>query len=307
MLTVLMATYNGERTLARVLAAYCDLEPPSGGWKLVIVDNGSTDRTKQIISSFETRLPLSYFFEPARGKSTALNTGLRHLGGDLVVMTDDDALPRPDWLVQMRIAADAQPSFSIFGGAIIAHWEVPPEAWVLKWQCGILSITDPDWEEGPISATRIYGPNLAVRSEVIKAGHRFDTSLGPTSSSYQMGEDTDFLQRLSKAGYRAWHCKQAVVRHMIRKDQLNREWVLRRAFPLGRAEYRRELRDEPNSPTLLLGMPRYAIREVFSQAARFLNATLTQDADRAFGERWRLHYLVGRAIEGRALHKRARN
>jgi len=221
-------------------------------------------------------------------------------------MTDDDVLPTSDWLSQLRIAADAQPNFSIFGGTIVPHWELPPENWFLKWQWGILSITDPSREEGPIAATRIYGPNMAVRSDLIKAGYRFDTSLGPAGSRYQMGEDTDFLQRLEKAGHKAWHCKHAVVGHMIRKDQVKKEWVLRRALPFGRAEYRRELRDEPNPPASLLGIPRYAIREILTQAVRFVSATLTQDAAAAFSERWQLHYLVGRAIEGRALHGRGR-
>ena len=45
MLTVLIATRNGAATLPRVLASYTQLEPPTGGWKLVVVDNGSTDGT----------------------------------------------------------------------------------------------------------------------------------------------------------------------------------------------------------------------------------------------------------------------
>jgi len=303
MITVLMATHNGARTLPEVLDAYCKLDSPDGGWKLVIVDNGSTDRTKEIITSFRSRLPLTYVFEPALGKSTALNTGLRNITGDLVVMTDDDGLPRPDWLVQMRVAADSQPSFSIFGGAIVPHWEIPPEDWILPfWP--VLTITDPAWEEGPTVVARVSGANIAVRFEIIKAGYRFDTSLGPVGPRYQMGDETDFLQRLGKAGFRAWHCKRAVVAHMILKDQMKQEWVLRRAVPSGRADYRREFRDSPSSLALLLGIPRYMIREILTQAIRLGHAKFSQNADTVFRERWRLHYLVGRAIEGQILHKK---
>ena len=304
MLTVLMPTCNGAKTLPEVLDAYCKLESPDGGWKLIIVDNGSTDSTKEIIASFRSRLPLIYVFEPTLGKSVALNTGLLSITGDLVVMTDDDALPRPDWLVQMRLAADSQPSFSIFGGAIVPHWEVPPENWILEWTDGTLAITDPAWEEGPIVVTRVYGPNMAVRSEIIKAGFKFDTSLGPAGSRYQCGDETDFLQRLANSGFRAWHCKRAVVAHMIRKDQMKKEWVLRRAIALGRAYYRwQHMQYSPAPPVLLLGIPRYMIREILEQAVRVARAKLSQDANIVFEERWRLHYLVGRAIEGRILYK----
>lgn len=304
MLSVLIATHNGARTLPEVLNDFCKLDSPDGGWKLIIVDNGSTDSTKEIIASFRSRLPVTYAFEPVLGKSVAQNTGLPNVAGDLVVFTDDDALPRPDWLVQMRVAADSQPSFSIFGGSIVPHWEIPPEDWILKIDGSILAITDPAWEEGPIAAPRVYGPNMAVRSEVLKAGYRFDTSLGPVGPRYRMGEDTDFVQGLGKAGFRAWHCKRAVVAHMIRRDQMKKEWVLRRAVPSGRANYRRELRDSPSSPTLLLGVPRYIVREILTQALRLARAKFSQDADMVFRERWRLHYLVGCAIEGRIVHKK---
>ena len=305
MLSVLMATYNGAGTLPEVLNAYCKLKSPDGGWKLLIVDNGSTDSTKEIIACFRSRLPLTYIFEPTLGKSAALNTGLLSVTGDLVVMTDDDALPRPDWLVQMRVAADSQPSFSIFGGAIVPHWEIPPEDWILAWQCPTLTITDPAWEEGPIVVGRLSGPNMAVRSEVIEAGYRFDTSLGPVGPRYQMGEEADFLQRLGKAGFRAWYCKRAVVAHMIRRDQMKKEWVLRRAVPLGRAHSRWEYRElSQTPPVLLLGIPRYMIREILAQAIHVARAKLSQDEDTVFKKRWRLHYLVGRAIEGRILFKK---
>jgi glycosyltransferase involved in cell wall biosynthesis len=299
-----MAIHNGAKTLPDVLDSYCKLDSPNGGWKLVIVDNGSTDNTKEIIFSFRSRLPLTYVFEPKLGKSAALNTGLRSIEGDLVVMTDDDALPRPDWLAQMRDAADSQPSFAIFAGAIIPHWAVPPEDWILKFQNGTLAITDPAWEEGPLVGARVFGPNMAVRSEVIKAGYRFDVSVGPVGGRYRMGEEADFFQVLRKAGFTQWHCKRAVVAHMILREHMNKKWVLRRAAPAGGADYRRELRDGPYySPKLLFGMPRYLIREILAQAIRFGRAMLFQDADTIFMERWRLHYLAGRAIEGRYLHR----
>ncbi len=304
MLTVVIPTHNGARTLPVVLDAYCKLRSPEGEWKLVIVDNGSTDSTKDIIHSFESRLPLIYVFESVLGKSAAQNSGLRHVSGDLVLLTDDDALPNPDWLVQMRSAADSHPSYSIFGGSIIPRWEIPPESWILKLDGSILTITDPEWEEGPIPAPRIYGPNMAVRSSVLAAGFSFDTSLGPVGRIYRMGEDTDFLQRIGKAGFRAWYCKGAVVAHMIRSHQMKKKWVLRRAFPLGRATYRREYIDRPTSPKLLLGLPRYLIREILTQAVSLGRAKFSQDADRVFLERWRLHYLVGRAAEGRALARK---
>ena len=307
MITVLMATHNGADTLPQVLEAYCKLDPPNHEWRLIVVDNGSTDRTKDVIGSFKSNLPLTYVYEPKLGKNVALNAGLLHAHGDFMVMTDDDAVPKPDWLLQMCLAADSQPSFSIFGGAIVPQWEVPPKDWILKWQYSTLGITHPDWDEGPIPAVRVYGANMAVRAEVINAGYRFNTSIGSVGSRYRRGGETDFVERLEKAGFRAWHCKRAVSAHMILKDQMTRKWVLRGAMASGSADYRREFKAYPKSSALLFGFPRYMIREILTQATDLITARFIQDADTAFNERWRLHYLIGRAISARSLYNEWQN
>ncbi len=128
MLTVLMATRNRARILGEVLDSYGRLQPPSSGWKLVVVDNGSTDETAPVIASFANRLPLHSVREPKLGKNFALNTALGLVEGDLVVFTDDDAFPASDWLLQLRKAADTQPGYSMFGGTIVPRWEAPLQA-----------------------------------------------------------------------------------------------------------------------------------------------------------------------------------
>ena len=68
---------------------------------------------------------------------------------------------------------------------------------------------------------------MAIRAEVFAAGYRFNVQLGPRGRNYPMGAETELTLRLANAGFTAWHCKQAVVEHIIRKFQLNRAWILR--------------------------------------------------------------------------------
>jgi GT2 family glycosyltransferase len=241
MLTVLLATRNGARTLPRVLDAYCDLDMPVGDWKLVIVDNGSTDGTSAIVSSFSDRLPLEYLVEPRPGKNVALNTGLQSVAGDLVVLTDDDTVPQPDWLCVLREAADSHPDFDVIGGSVAPQWEVEPPSWIRDAvPLGPTYTISEAWlTEGPVSAFFVFGPNMAVRSEVFAAGHLFNPAIGPRPSrSYPMGSETEFLIRVTAAGFRAWHTPTAVVHHIIRKRQLQLSWILGRATRFGRGQYR---------------------------------------------------------------------
>jgi glucosyl-dolichyl phosphate glucuronosyltransferase len=132
MITVIFATRNGMRTIPAVLESYLRLEVPRGGWKLVVVDNASTDRSREAIESFQDRLPLTSLSEKTPGKNAALNAAIAHIEGDLVVLTDDDAFPRPDWLVCMRAAADDQAAYSVFGGVVVPRWENTPPDWIEK-------------------------------------------------------------------------------------------------------------------------------------------------------------------------------
>ena len=131
MLTVLIATHNGERTLPHVLEGYQQLLAVPGGWKLVIVNNASTDGTRDIIRQFESSLPITYCEEPQPGKNRALLKGLHEADGDLLEFSDDDATPAPEWLCTLRRVADERLDFDIFAGAIRPRWEVPPKPWVL--------------------------------------------------------------------------------------------------------------------------------------------------------------------------------
>lgn len=304
MLSVLMATHDGASTLPEVLDAYCRLVAPVGGWHCVIVDNGSADSTKDIIESYLERLPLTYVFESVQGKNAALNTGLAMVKGDLVIFTDDDAIPHPDWLCEMRSAADANPSFSIFGGAIIPRWELQPEPWLTSWvQLGpVFSLTDPTWREGPVPPYFVFGPNMAIRASVFEAGYRYDTTIGPRPGQYAMGSESELTSRLSKAGFTAWFCKKALVEHIIRRLQMERRWILRRGIRYGRGKYRWSIQQENVGRKKLFGVPGYLLRELVKKALIVARAKFSGDDAEFFECRWVFNYLLGQAIEAHEIY-----
>jgi glycosyltransferase involved in cell wall biosynthesis len=295
MLTVLFATRNRASILRDVLECFCGLNPPASGWKLVVIDNGSTDETQQVLDSFLNRLPLHPLYEPALGKNSALNKGLGLIEGDLTVFTDDDVFPRPDWLLQLRKTADDQPSYSIFGGAILPRWETPPPLWT-KWiDLGpVFTITPASLKDGDMPPMMVQGPNMAVRSSVFSSGTYFDISIGPRGADYPMGSESELVLRLCGQGHKPFHVRAAVVEHFVRNQQLNKDWVLRRAIRFGRGLYRL-------SPDIKLwfGLPRHAFRDFPKEAAYIVAAWLLMRPDSLFRSRWRFNILRGKCIEAR--------
>jgi glycosyltransferase involved in cell wall biosynthesis len=306
MLTVLFATRNGARTLPGVLAAYCRIETPSGGWKLVVIDNASTDATAEIVNSFSDRLPLRYLYEKTPGKNAALNTGLACIEGDLVVLTDDDVFPRPNWLVCMRNAADSHPGYSLFGGAVLPNWEVEPPDWIVD--CvppgPVFTLTPPAAPEGAMSPHSIYGPNMAVRAQIFHEGFRFDPSIGPRGASYAMGSETEFVLRLARLGHLAWRVPDAEVEHFIRGFQLSRAWILRRAIRFGRGQYHlTRLERRPNTSTWH-GVPRQLLKEMLVQTGLVVKGLASFDEKSTFRARWTFNVARGQIIEARNHHLR---
>lgn len=242
MIAVVLAVRNGTRTLPAVLDRHAALLPAPVPHRFVAVDNASTDGTHSMLRAAVGRLPLTVMHAPEPGKNRALNVAVAEAlpGADLVVFTDDDALPEPDWLRRLWSAAARRPGHAIFGGAIRPRWPAPPPSWLFEWgvPLGVVyAVTDKP--EGPVAADNVWGPNMAVRAALLRQGHRFDESVGPDGSAvYGMGSETEFTVRLERAGHSAWFVADAVVEHMVRPEQMAEEWVLSRAYRHGRGVYR---------------------------------------------------------------------
>jgi glycosyltransferase involved in cell wall biosynthesis len=290
-LTVLFATYNGARTLPRSLEALTRLREPDGGWRLVVVDNASTDGTAGILASYRSRLPLVVLSESRRGQNAARNTGLDARQGDLIVFTDDDVVVDADWLHNFRSCADDNPAYDVFGGPIRPLWESEPPSWVLN---GVplapaFALTPADLPGGDVRIENCFGPNFAVRSRYFDLGHRFRSDLGPRGRSYPMGGESYLLWHLGRLGARAFFVENAIVQHIIRPWQFEPAWLRRRAYNFGRGLYHKERRlsTPGRRVATLFGIPRWRIRRLLLRAVpRVLASTVGRDQARRVALRW---------------------
>lgn len=105
MITVLTPTYNRAYTLERL---YQSLSVQSIPFEWLIIDDGSTDTTRELISSFQknTPFPIHYIYQTNSGKHVAINTGVRHALGDFIFIVDSDDMVTEDALVYVQNSID---------------------------------------------------------------------------------------------------------------------------------------------------------------------------------------------------------
>jgi glycosyltransferase involved in cell wall biosynthesis len=89
LVSVIMPAYNGERFIAQAIESV--LMQAYSNWELIVVDDGSTDQTSEIISTFHDRR-IVYIHQENRGQAAALNRGLESARGEYITTLDID-----DW------------------------------------------------------------------------------------------------------------------------------------------------------------------------------------------------------------------
>jgi glucosyl-dolichyl phosphate glucuronosyltransferase len=190
------------------------------------------------VTAAARQLPVRLLIEPTTGKNRALNRALPEARGDLLVFTDDDVIPDPDWLVALTQGAARWPQAAVFGGRILPRWPTGLAPFFdHPFFRHAYAIADWQTEEGYYSAGRVFGANMAVRSAIVAGGWRFAPEVGPQGGeSYIPGSETELTGRLEKAGLRSVYLPDALVFHCIRPEQLQLPWLYGRAFRRGRFE-----------------------------------------------------------------------
>jgi glycosyltransferase involved in cell wall biosynthesis len=211
-LSVIIPTHNRKAILQRAIRAYGQQTLPPDTFEVLIVDDGSTDGTPEVVSQCAMTSPASLrcLGQENRGQAAARNHGISEARGCIILFADDDVIPAPDMLEEHLSWHNThpRPNFAVLG---YIDWapEVCPTPF-MRW----LSHAGPYSSYGYLrpgqeaSVGNFYTGNASVKLEFLRKAGLFDEAF----QSYGM-EDAELGYRLFKNGMRLLYNPGAVGYH----------------------------------------------------------------------------------------------
>lgn len=232
--SIIVCTRNRADDLRKTLESIgrCDV-PADLPTELLVVDNGSTDHTQDVVDGAGLKnMPVRCVREPRAGLGRARNRALAEAHGEVFLFTDDDVRVPRNWIQGMCRPLAEGNADAIAGGVIF-----PPEHERLlavepfHSRRGWFASTH---EIDRLTPTRMVGANMAFGRHVLEEILEFDVRLGAGALGFY--EETLFAWRLLDAGYRIAGRLDIAVEHHFDLSRVRRRSLLSMARRIGASE-----------------------------------------------------------------------
>lgn len=305
-LSVVMSTFNRCSLLPNAIRSLFVEPVPSGLFEVIVVDNGSTDRTPEVVDELcASGLPVRRIVETRKGAGFGRNAGVAASRAPYIALMDDDQEAYPGWAAAIVRTFDERPELSFLAGPVEPLWigEVPD--WITPAIQGAVSIIEWGGEARPVNAQRwmcVPGGNSGYRREVIDA-------LGGWKP-YRRSQDREFTVRLLLAGYEGQYLPAIRMRHRVTADRITREYFRQWNATEGRmrAGYRFEelfdgdgrIHPAGNEGRRFAGVPLFLYRRALTELGSYMQSVARRSRVEAFEHELKLRYLWN-YIRARAL------
>ena len=228
--SIILCSRNRSHLLTEALPSLRELDYPTDAFELILVDNASTDDTKDVIERFArtASFPVRYVYEARLGLSAARNRGIQESRGRLLFFTDDDQWVDAGVLREHERVAETFGSRVQQGNIELRFPEGRPP-WLRGELATVLGKTR-DVPEGPADID-LYGGNLVFRREVFDELAAFREDLGKGQAGYS--EDIEITRRLRDRGEQIVYAPTAKIYHVIHPDRATPGFFRRNSLEKG--------------------------------------------------------------------------
>ncbi len=204
--SVVVCVYNGAETIAPCIESLLQQNYPKDRYNIIIVENGSTDNTNEVVQCY----PVTLIHSPVRGLAAARQYGLEHSTGDIYASTDADCRAHPDWVAALT-RPYTNPNVVGVGGAVHSYEHGGRNVYEIfsDENNQLANFGGGNGEFLP----RMNGCNSSYRRAALLAIGGFNTRM-------VTGDDTDASWRVQlETGKKLAYAEKAIVYHHHRSTQ----------------------------------------------------------------------------------------
>jgi glycosyltransferase involved in cell wall biosynthesis len=241
-LSIIIPTRNRAKLLDKALNSILSQTYPQHDFEVIVVDNGSTDETRDICSSYEHKFShYHYIYEKKPGLHVGRHAGLKAAQGKILVYADDDIRAFPTWLEGIA-EAFKNPEVALVGGKNLPDFEIEPPDWVKRlWtkhngcrSIPMFSVLDFGDEIQEISPLYVWGCNFSIIKSVLQEIRGFHPDGMPKDRLQYRGDgETAVSLAIQRLGYKTIYNPKASVYHRVSANRMTLSYIRNRAFAQG--------------------------------------------------------------------------
>jgi glycosyltransferase involved in cell wall biosynthesis len=225
-ISVLICTYNRGNLIHNTLKSLIEGQELAPD-EIIVVNGGGENDCSATIAYWQSRFPaLNHIHTENLNLAKSRNIGLRHCKGELVLQTDDDARPFPDWVKNIKEAHKIYPDAGVIGGEVIDA----SGKGVLNEVADVLTFP---WYPKVCEVRSVPGVNSSYKKYLIEQVGEYDTRLF-------RGEDVDYNWRAIQSGWKVLYVPGIKVYHNHRstwRGLLNQHYMYGKAYFLVRKKW----------------------------------------------------------------------
>ncbi|MBD2339862.1 glycosyltransferase family 2 protein [Calothrix sp. FACHB-156] len=260
-ISAIICTHNRDTYLGAAIDSLL-AQDFAAEFEVVVVDNNSSDRTKEVVAQRASNPRLKYVFESTTGLSVARNTGAKLASGEILAYLDDDAVASDRWLSVFYDAYKNNSQLAIAGGKVTLLWpqNVQQPRWLspgLAANLGAYDLGDSIiYIDKPSFTPR--GLNYCIRRSFLEEIGGFDPHLGRVGKNLLSNEELQMTEFALQKGWQVAYLPAALVAHNVAPERLKRSWFLNRGWWQGISEcYREQLAGKAGISQLQRGGERF--------------------------------------------------